>query len=143
MTNLYNVYAVRADSKEPQTGGTKMNATPMTKAQAATFISKFTQHAGRVLVTRAVTRAEAMADYRALARKKNPTKQDAVHMRDYAEVLGIQNTASWVIVRLSDGQAIAETFLRHVAAAVNKEKYKAVPILDYLAGLNKKIKEAK
>lgn len=45
-------------------------------------------------------------------------------------------TASWVIVRKADNVAIAETFLPHVAAAVNQEKYKAVPIQEYLCSLN-------
>lgn len=49
---LYDVYAVRANSPEPHKGGRKMNATPMTKAECAVFISKFTKHDFRVLVTR-------------------------------------------------------------------------------------------
>lgn len=46
-------------------------------------------------------------------------------------------TASWVIRRKSDGAVIAETFLRHVAKAINTEKYEAVPIQEHLASLNK------
>jgi hypothetical protein len=49
-------------------------------------------------------------------------------------------TASWVLVRLADNKAIAETYLRHVAAAINTEKYKAVPVGEYLADLNRRIK---
>lgn len=50
-------------------------------------------------------------------------------------------SASWVIINKATGEAVAETFLRHVAEAVNAEKYEAVPILEYLQGLNRKIKE--
>lgn len=140
---FYDVYRVNAASKNPHVGGVKLNATPMTKAGAAIFISKCTRYPGRVLVTRPVTRAEAMADYRALIRKKNQTQADAVHIRWYAEILGIQDTASWVLVSLADGKAFAETFQRHVAMAVNKKKYRAVPIHEYLAGLNAAIKAGK
>ena len=47
-------------------------------------------------------------------------------------------TASWVIVRLSDGKAVAETFSAATAAALNPAKAKAVPIMDYLCSLNQK-----
>ncbi len=49
---------------------------------------------------------------------------------------------SWVIIRLSDNAAILETWSEKVAKAINTEKYKAVPIMEYLTGLNKK-KETK
>jgi len=49
-------------------------------------------------------------------------------------------SASWVIVRKATGETIAETYLKHVAEAINKEKYTAVPIIDYLNSLNKEIK---
>lgn len=45
--------------------------------------------------------------------------------------------ASWVIVRQRDGSAIAETFSPHVAVAVDPARYRAVPILEYLVGLNR------
>ena len=48
--------------------------------------------------------------------------------------------ASWVLVRLADNKAIAETYLRHVAAAIDTGKYKAAPIGEYLAELNGRIK---
>lgn len=50
-------------------------------------------------------------------------------------------TESWIITDKSTGNAIAETFLRHVAEAINTDKYDAVPVLEYLQGLNRKIKE--
>ena len=49
-------------------------------------------------------------------------------------------TASWVIVERSTGRAVAETFSARVAGAVNAEKYEAVPILEYLHGLNERIR---
>lgn len=52
----------------------------------------------------------------------------------------MKRDASFVIVRKEDGKAIMETFSRRVADNVNKEKYEAVPILDYLERLNAKIK---
>lgn len=46
-------------------------------------------------------------------------------------------TASWVIIRISDNEAVLETFNPKVIAAMNTERYKAVPILEYLGSLNK------
>jgi hypothetical protein len=48
--------------------------------------------------------------------------------------------ASWVIVQIATGEAIAETFLQHVAEAINRDKYKTVPIGEYLGDLNRRIK---
>ncbi len=50
-------------------------------------------------------------------------------------------TASWVIVNKETGKAVFETFEEKTANAINKEKYKAVPILEYLQNLNKEIKD--
>ena len=47
---------------------------------------------------------------------------------------------SWVIVRLSDNEAILETWQRSVAQKANTEKYKAVPIIEWLASLSTKEK---
>lgn len=44
--------------------------------------------------------------------------------------------ASWVIRRKDTGEVIAETLLRHVAGAVNTEKYEAVPVQKHLASLS-------
>ncbi len=57
-------------------------------------------------------------------------------MRDAADH-GSQTT-SWVLVRNSDNQPLAETFLKHVAEAINKDKYRAVPIGEWLGSLNKR-----
>ncbi len=46
--------------------------------------------------------------------------------------------ASWVIVDKRTGEAVAETFLEHVAEAINTDKYSAVPVHVYLASLNNK-----
>jgi len=49
-------------------------------------------------------------------------------------------TSSWVIVRLSDDKPICETFSIGTVSAINKAKYKAVPILQYLQEFNRKVK---
>ena len=46
-------------------------------------------------------------------------------------------TASWVIRNRATGVVIAETFLPHVVAAINRAKYEAVPILIYLQEINR------
>lgn len=48
---------------------------------------------------------------------------------------------SWVIIEKSTGDAILETFSKRVVDCLNTEKYTAVPILEYLQKLNRKIKE--
>lgn len=47
-------------------------------------------------------------------------------------------SASWVIREKHTGRVVAETFQKHVADAINKEKYEAVPILQHLQSLNNK-----
>jgi hypothetical protein len=47
-------------------------------------------------------------------------------------------TASWVIVDLSTGKGVFETFNEKTAKAINQKKYKAVPILEWLQSLNAK-----
>lgn len=47
-------------------------------------------------------------------------------------------TASWVIKELSTGRVICETFSRSVVAALNVERYEAVPILQHLVGLTQR-----
>ena len=51
-------------------------------------------------------------------------------------------TPSWVIVREATGEAVLETYNARVAFAINKEKYRVVPILEYLEGINAEIKSA-
>lgn len=53
----------------------------------------------------------------------------------------LRETASWVIVRLDDGKPVFETFCYEFADTINKARYKAVPILEYLQTLNANIKE--
>lgn len=48
---------------------------------------------------------------------------------------------SWVIREKATGRVLFETFNRKVAAAINQSKYEAVPIGEYLAGLNSSIRE--
>jgi hypothetical protein len=49
-------------------------------------------------------------------------------------------TASWVIREKSTGKVICETFNPSVVAALNVDKYEAVPILEYLVSLNGRTK---
>ena len=48
---------------------------------------------------------------------------------------------SWVIVRLSDNEAVCELTNYENVLKLNTEKYKAVPVLNYLGELNRKIKK--
>lgn len=47
-------------------------------------------------------------------------------------------TASWVIREKVSKKVICETYDPAKVAALNKTKYEAVPILEYLASLNNK-----
>ncbi len=49
-------------------------------------------------------------------------------------------SASWVIVDSETGQAVMETFSEGMARAVNEPRFRAVPILEWLASLNKPAK---
>lgn len=46
-------------------------------------------------------------------------------------------TASWVIREKATGKVLFETFDRKKVEALNIDKYEAVPILEYLASLNR------
>lgn len=46
-------------------------------------------------------------------------------------------TASWVIREKATGKVLFETFDRKKVEALNSDKYEAVPILEYLASLNR------
>lgn len=50
----------------------------------------------------------------------------------------LSRTASWVIVDKVTGKAMLEVWQASVAAKVNTDKYRAVPILEYLQSLNRK-----
>jgi hypothetical protein len=47
---------------------------------------------------------------------------------------------SWVIVRLSDNEAVCELTNYENVLRLNTEKYKAVPVRKYSCELNRKIK---
>ena len=49
-------------------------------------------------------------------------------------------TASWVIVNKETRAAIFETFQEAITLKLNTEKYKAVPVLQYLQQLNASLK---
>lgn len=46
-------------------------------------------------------------------------------------------TASWVISEKVTGKVIFETFDKKKVDALNTDKYVAIPILEYLASLNR------
>jgi hypothetical protein len=50
----------------------------------------------------------------------------------------LTRTASWVIVNKATNYPVFETFNENTAKAVNQRLYKAVPILEWLQGLNKR-----
>lgn len=47
-----------------------------------------------------------------------------------------QDSPSWVVIRICDGEVITELFGHHLVDALNTRRYKAVPILEYLQSLN-------
>ena len=47
-------------------------------------------------------------------------------------------TASWVIKDNYSGEVLFETFDEFLVSKLNTEKYRAIPILEYLVSLNKK-----
>jgi hypothetical protein len=52
----------------------------------------------------------------------------------------LNQTASWVIVEKATKKAICETFSYQTVEAINKLKYEAVPILEYLQSFNRGVK---
>lgn len=46
-------------------------------------------------------------------------------------------TASWVIVDIATGEAVMETYSARVVQILNTDKYKAVPILEWLQSINR------
>lgn len=46
--------------------------------------------------------------------------------------------SSWVIVETATDRVLMETYQRAVVDALNTARYTAVPILEYLQGLNRK-----
>jgi hypothetical protein len=49
---------------------------------------------------------------------------------------------SWVIVDRATGNPIAETFRRKIVGAVDQEKFEVVTTAQWLARVNRKIREA-
>lgn len=58
-------------------------------------------------------------------------------MRMMKHTLSLSRTASWVIRETATKRVICETFEPEHVAKLNVARYEAVPILDYLRGLNK------
>ena len=53
----------------------------------------------------------------------------------------LPRTASWVVKEVSTGRVVLETFSARVVSALNRDRYKAVPIREHLAELNASIRE--
>lgn len=53
------------------------------------------------------------------------------------------NTSSWVIIKKETGEVLLETFSAELVSKLNPEHWEAVPIMEYLGNLNKKIKSSK
>ena len=49
-------------------------------------------------------------------------------------------TASWVVTDKATGAAVLETWQASVAAKVNRDRYDVTPVMEYLQGLNARIK---
>jgi hypothetical protein len=49
----------------------------------------------------------------------------------------LKTTASWVIVDNETNKPLFETFSKKIANSINKDRYKSIPILEYLQNLNR------
>jgi len=52
----------------------------------------------------------------------------------------LKTTSSWVIIDNVTNRPLFETFSKKIALSINKNRYKVVPILEYLQNFNKGIK---
>lgn len=55
-----------------------------------------------------------------------------------SDITTAKTTPSWVIVHNKTGEVVFETYSAKIAKAIDFRKYHAVPILEYLQGLNDK-----
>lgn len=51
----------------------------------------------------------------------------------------LNRTASWVICERDTGRTVYETYSPELVARINRERYIAVPVLEYLQSLNRQI----
>jgi len=51
-------------------------------------------------------------------------------------------TASWVIVNIATGEPVMETYSERMVQSLNTDKYRAVPILEWLQSINRAIKQS-
>lgn len=51
----------------------------------------------------------------------------------------LNRTSSWVICERDTGRAVYETYSPELAERINRERYIAVPVLEYLQSLNRRI----
>jgi hypothetical protein len=60
---------------------------------------------------------------------------------NHLKVDKMSKTTSWIIIKKETNEILFETYNSVMLKKINKEKYKAVPIIEYLNDLNKKIKK--
>lgn len=72
-----------------------------------------------------------------LQRQSQAAQQNITTGSDTEPSQTLRKTASWVIVDKNNNEALFETYDKNKVDALNTERYKAVPILEYLQGLNK------
>lgn len=51
----------------------------------------------------------------------------------------LNRTSSWVICERDTGRAVYETYSSELVERINRERYIAVPVLEYLQSLNRQI----
>ena len=53
----------------------------------------------------------------------------------------MRKPGSWVIIEKATGEAVFETFNESITKTINIERYRVIPILEYLQSLNARIKK--
>jgi hypothetical protein len=53
----------------------------------------------------------------------------------------LEKTASWVIVETATGRAVMETWQPAIVEKINREKYHATPIVEWLSSFNQAAKK--
>lgn len=80
----------------------------------------------------------AVAEYRANAEGEQDDAAPVLAPSDSS----LTRDSSWVVVRKATGEAVLETFNPELAAAINRDAYDVVPVLEWLQGLNRAIRAA-
>ena len=140
-------YATEADAAQALPGrqrmfptlGWKVEQMPSGKFRLAGYEQQGVQEAAGVTTAPAVEQVDAMQQ-QGLAIPEQERASQSVQ-EGLAPTNSLMRTASWVIREKATGDVIMETFDRKKVDALNAKKYEAVPIQQYLAGLNAKQQE--